>query len=630
MIGPETRSTTNSRVTNTGNVTLNPVGVDDPAIGTVTCPETRLAPADTTLCSATYTLTQGDVDAGHFANLATAIGTPPAGADVTASDETDSPIESAPAITLDKQAGVPSGVRAGDTIDYTFLVTNTGNVSLDPVSVGDPTVGDVTCPESALAPDASMTCEATYALTQSDVDLGHRANSATANGSPPLGDDVTATDDTDTTIEAAPAITLVKQAGAPSGNRAGDTIDYTFLVTNTGNVTLDPIGVNDPVVGAVNCPESVLAPEDATTCEATYVLTQADVDAGEVVNVATALGTPPVGDAVVSNATVTTGIPAEPAVALDKFVTAISGVDAGDTVDYSFVVTNTGNVTLDSISVDDPLVGTVDCPVGELAPGASTTCLATYTLEQADVDAAEVVNFATASATAPNGDVVAADDSTSTGIPGDPAIVLDKQAGTPSWRPPRYQGGRHHRLHLHRHQHRQRDARPGERGGSVARERGLSRRIAPAGRLDTCQATYVLTQLDMDSGHVANTATASATPPVGDDATATDDTDSPIVSAPAITLDKQAATPTGNSAGDTIDYSFVVTNSGNVTLDAVGVEDPLVGAVTCPAATLAPIESTTCTATYTLTQSDVDAGHVANTAVATGILTDRSGRHGDR
>ena len=50
---------------------------------------------------------------------------------------------------------------------------------------------------------------------------------------------------------------------------------------------------------------------------------------------------------------------------------------AGDTIAYTFVVTNTGNVTLDSVAVDDPLVGAVSCPVTTLAPGASTTCTAT-------------------------------------------------------------------------------------------------------------------------------------------------------------------------------------------------------------------------------------------------------------
>ena len=78
-------------------------------------------------------------------------------------------------------------------------------------------------------------------------------------------------------------------------------------------------------------------------------------------------------------------------------------------------------------------------------------------------------------------------------------------------------------------------------------------------------------------------------------------------------------------AGDEIDNTFDVSNDGNVTLDNVVVSDPLGGGltVTCdwagssdaatPAGTLSPGETVQCSATYTLTQADVDAGEVDNT-----------------
>ena len=67
-------------------------------------------------------------------------------------------------------------------------------------------------------------------------------------------------------------------------------------------------------------------------------------------------------------------------------------------------------------------------------------------------------------------------------------------------------------------------------------------------------------------------------------------------------------------------YSYKVTNSGNVTLTAVRVTDPMSGlsAVTCPSTTLAAQASETCTATYTTTQADVDRGSINNTGTATG------------
>ncbi|MGL5808566.1 MAG: DUF7507 domain-containing protein, partial [Nocardioides sp.] len=598
-------------VTNTGNVSLNPVSVSDPKVGAVSCPPGALAPAASTTCTATYTLTQADVNAGTVDNTATATGTPPAGlTPPTATDNTSTPIARTTSITLDKQAGAPSGTTAGSTIPYTFIVTNTGNVTLDPVSVNDPKVGTVTCPPGPLAPGGARTCTATYTLTQADVDSGAVINTATATGTPPTGmTPPTATDDNTTPIPRTPAITLDKQAGAPSGSGAGSTIAYTFLVTNTGNVTLNPVSVNDPKVGPVNCPATTLAPSASTTCTATYTLTQADVDAGSVLNTATATGTPPGGGAPVT-ATDNTAVPitAGPAITLDKQAGTPSGNTPGSTIAYTFLVTNTGNVTLNPVSVSDPKVGPVTCPVALLAPAASTTCTATYALTQADVDAGEVVNVATASGTPPGGGApVTATDEVTTPITRATSITLDKQAGAPS------------------------GATAGDtiaytflvtNTGNVTLDPvsvddpTVGPMTCPPGALapaasTTCTATYTLTQVDVDSGSVLNTATATGTPPSGlTPPTATDSTTTPIAAGPAITLDKQAGAPTGNTAGETIPYSFVVTNTGNVTLDSVTVTDTQVTGITCPTATLAPGESMTCTATYTLTQVDVDAGVV--------------------
>ena len=106
-------------------------------------------------------------------------------------------------------------------LDGWYVLTNTGNVTLDPVSVSDPKVGAVACPVTSLAPGASTTCTATYTLSQADVDSGHVANTATASGTPPTGAAVTAEDSTDTPIAAGPAISLDKQSGVPTGNAAG-------------------------------------------------------------------------------------------------------------------------------------------------------------------------------------------------------------------------------------------------------------------------------------------------------------------------------------------------------------------------------------------------------------------------
>ena len=71
-----------------------------------------------------------------------------------------------------------------------------------------------------------------------------------------------------------------------------------------------------------------------------------------------------------------------------------------DAIEYTYTVTNDGTVTLvGTVTIDDDTLTGVACgelPEGGLQPAGTVTCSGTYTVVQADVDAAEVVNTATA------------------------------------------------------------------------------------------------------------------------------------------------------------------------------------------------------------------------------------------
>jgi hypothetical protein len=92
-----------------------------------------------------------------------------------------------PGITVAKTAHVTSFTGAGQTITYSYRVTNTGNVPLHGVSVTDNRIGRVSCPATTLAPGASMTCTARYTTTEEDAHRGHVINAATATGTTPGG-----------------------------------------------------------------------------------------------------------------------------------------------------------------------------------------------------------------------------------------------------------------------------------------------------------------------------------------------------------------------------------------------------------------------------------------------------------
>jgi hypothetical protein len=76
-----------------------------------------------------------------------------------------------------------------------------------------------------------------------------------------------------------------------------------------------------------------------------------------------------------------------------------------------------------------------------------------------------------------------------------------------------------------------------------------------------------------------------------------------------------------------IDFTFTVENTGNVTLYNVTLEDPTATVVGDPIAELAPgaTDNTTFTASYVVTQADLDLGYFTNTATVTGNYTDANG-----
>jgi hypothetical protein len=138
-----------------------------------------------------------------------------------------------------------------------------------------------------------------------------------------------------------------------------------------------------------------------------------------------------------------------------------------------------------------------------------------------------------------------------------------------------------------------------------------------------------VTQVDVDAATITNTANAAAITPGGGPAASAPST-AVVTAAPApgLTVVKSAspADPDDFTPGRAVTYSFVVTNTGNVTVDGIAVHDSgftgtgTLSAITCPATELAPGAQFTCTADYTLSQADVDAGKVTNEATATGTI----------
>jgi uncharacterized repeat protein (TIGR01451 family) len=279
-------------------------------------------------------VTQADVDSGSVTNTATASGTNPSGSTVSsaAAFTTVMANSATSSMTLAASSDTPSFRGAGDEIDYQYTVTNTGTTTLSDIAVTDGTTNPnsssstpvtVTCPSTPLAPGADVVCTSAYTVTQADVDSGQAAEQPPTNnddaGTPWVQDAATETNTTTATAEnpssaevdatapdtvyvygtdATADISLVKTLTSTSPfTAAGQVLTYSYLVTNTGTISLTDVGVADQVSTpgdvTVLCqldPGDLLAPGQSETCSGSYTTTATDVSNGGVTNNADASG----------------------------------------------------------------------------------------------------------------------------------------------------------------------------------------------------------------------------------------------------------------------------------------------------------------------------------------------------
>jgi hypothetical protein len=611
-------------VSNAGDVALVGVGVVDDRGVAVSCPKATLAPGESMTCNG-----GGSAVAGQYANVGTVTGEPPCGPAVSAADPSHylgwQPF---PAIALEKStndqdADVPPGptIAAGQPVSWRYVVSNTGDVPLSAVAVSDDREAAVACPKTALAPGESMTCTASGV-----AQVCQYGNLGTAVGTPPEGSGgpVSAQDPSHYYGQHRAAISLVKTVGAADANQppgpdlvVGDPLVWSFLVTNTGDVALTNVSVSDQPLDDIGdvvlrCPGDALAPAESMTCTA-----EGKVAAGQQGDVGTARGDPPCGEAV------TAADPAyyygrTPAIAIEKLT---NGVDAdmppgletrvGDSVLWTYVVTNIGDASLVEVAVTDDRGVVVTCPKTALAAGESMTCTASGTAA-----GGQYANVGTASGRSEGGaEVSASDPSHYRAI--QPLITLEKRIdGQDADDPPgpalvvgagiawTYVVANLGDVRL--------------TGVAVSDDQGPAvscpQNLLEAGESMTCTAASVAT-----AGEHRNVATATGTPPVGPAVTATDPAHY-VGRTAALDVEKlvngqdaDAAPGLSLAVGSAVLWSYVTTNTGGVALANVTVTDNRGVAVSCPHTTLAPGESMTCTAGGTAA-----AGQYSNLATATG------------
>ena len=566
-------------------------------------------------------------------------------------------------LEVTKTADKTEDLKVGETVTYTITVTapETNNVTISNLLLADALEG-VTCGQlsaTSLAPGASATAKCAYTVTQADVDAGTGiTNTVTVTGTDPAGVEVSNNDSvTVSTEDAAAELTLTKAADKNEGLKAGDIITYTVTVENTGNVTVTNIDLTDTMMPeAVKPAAFALTPQaDPVVVTYTYEVTQADVDAGSKVNTASVSGTDPSGDPVKpDDVTETVDMVDDAELTLDK-TAVIKDADGtekdkaavGDIITYTITIDNTGSVTVSNIELTDSMMPDEAKPAAfELAPADDPVEVTyTYIVTQSDVDAGSRTNTASASGKDPkNNDVPAGPVTINVPmVDANAELTLDKTAVIND------AAGNEKTI-----------AEVGDiitytvtvdNTGNVTvsninlTDTMMPEAIKPAVFALTPQAdpvvvtyTYEVTQADVDAGSKENTASVTGTDPSGDpvkpdDVTVTVHMVDPD---PELTITKAADKTSNAEVNNVITYSVVVTNTGNVTVSNITLTDTLVDLSSAAVLVdgeapegnwqpfvLAPNGTKTINYTYTITQANVDAGFVVNTATVTG--TDPSG-----
>ncbi|MEX0983448.1 MAG: CARDB domain-containing protein [Actinomycetota bacterium] len=395
--------------------------------------------ADCSIAGGLLTCDFGDLEAGESRTIhvwgttdATDCGVLVNVATVSASNEADDDAEDnqseatitveCPAIDIEKTADAEQ-VDAGEPIGFTITVTNSGPGDAYDVAVSDTLPAnpglawtiDSQSGEACFIEEGELSCSLgtmlagdTYeAHISSDTDFracGVVDNTATVTISNGEGDE----DDADLTVNC-PDLGIDIEKGGPDLAHVGDIITYTFDVTLTTPETLYDVVVTDP-----NCNEGApvyqsgddgdgaLETEEVWSYTCSHLVTEDDPD--PLPNTATVVGHSDDGREVSDEDDHVVDL-IHPDIRIVKTVNPISG-EPGDTVTYTYKVTNTGDTTLYDVTIVDDVLGEIgNIPV--LEPGQTVTLTKDWVLPSDDV---LVINVAVATGEDVLGEEVSDDD----------------------------------------------------------------------------------------------------------------------------------------------------------------------------------------------------------------------------
>lgn len=592
-------------VKNTGTVTLNNLAMTDDKLGSITLDKSSLAAGETANGSATHTVVETDLP-GPLTNVAIVTATDSQNKAVTAQATASIKLTYAAAMQVTK---TPSSATAkiGDTVTYQFAVKNTGNVTINALTLTDDKLGEVTLDTAILAAGATATGSATHIVVETDLP-GPLTNVAIAKATDIQGKAVTS--QTTATVELTYTATMeVTKTPSTTSAKVGDSITYTYTVRNTGTVTIRRLNLKDDKLNKIAMDKDTLRPGEAANGTASHKVVEKDLP-GPLTNVVTATATDSVGKAMTAQARASVDLTYEASMVVTKTPSSATA-RVGETLTYTYTVRNTGTVSIKGLALRDDKLGAIKTSKNILAAGETVTGSATHIVGEGDLPG-PLTNIVTASGNdILNAPVTPATATATVTLNYVSALNLTKTASTNT----------------------------AGVGTSVTYTFAIKNTgdvtinavniaddklgtITPAkttlapGESTTGTATYVVLETDLP-GPLTNIATVSGTDSQNTSVTPVTAQASVILTYSAALSITKVPSVTSAGVGETLTYNYTVRNTGTVTIDAIALNDDKLGSVTTAKATLAPGEITTGSVRYAIKESDLP-GPLTNIVTVSG------------
>ena len=292
--------------------------------------------------------------------------------------------------------GSDGSADPGDTITYTFTVTNAGNVTLNDIYLDDPGSVFSTTHLATLAPGAvdTLSFNAIHTLTAPEIVSGNFTNTATFHAKPANGGDITATGIENTPVAVLASMLLEKSGVLNLGTNGradvNDTITYSFKVTNTGPTPLHTVKISDPLVNLASLPgqDRMVAMLNAEQ-QPSDSITTASIASAPSFAAADQFG------AGLGESNDVPNVAAD--IAAVRKIVRMSGttdaVAAGDKIGFVYALNNTGEGPLTTITVHQPGAEAYGNSLDLLAPNASDSANIIFTraVTAQEVAAGEII-----------------------------------------------------------------------------------------------------------------------------------------------------------------------------------------------------------------------------------------------